>query len=91
MLAARDDGWQPRPFLDSIEIQFGRSLRDQAVDLELGRADVVEQDVAAPLEASRGAPVGGRVLLVAQVAHEPLSPIFVRNFGKEGPVCESGG
>lgn len=31
-----------RPYLDSAEIQMGRSDRDQAVDLELGRADVVE-------------------------------------------------
>jgi ABC-type transport system substrate-binding protein len=31
-----------RPFLDSIEIQMGRSLRDQSADLELGKADVVE-------------------------------------------------
>jgi len=31
-----------RPFLDSIEIQMARSLRDQSVDLELGKADVVE-------------------------------------------------
>jgi hypothetical protein len=31
-----------RPFLDNVEIQFGRALRDQAVDLELGKTDVVE-------------------------------------------------
>jgi peptide/nickel transport system substrate-binding protein len=31
-----------RPYLDSVEIQMGRSDRDQAVDLELGRADLVE-------------------------------------------------
>jgi hypothetical protein len=31
-----------RPFLDSVEIQMARSLRDQSVDLELGRADIVE-------------------------------------------------
>jgi Bacterial extracellular solute-binding proteins, family 5 Middle len=31
-----------RPYLDSIEIQMGRGLRDQATDLELGKADVVE-------------------------------------------------
>ena len=31
-----------RPFLDSVEIVVGRSLRDQSNDLELGRADVVE-------------------------------------------------
>ena len=31
-----------RPFLDTVDIQMGRSLRDQSVDLELGRADIVE-------------------------------------------------
>jgi hypothetical protein len=31
-----------RPYLDSIEIQMGRPLRDQSTDLELGKADVVE-------------------------------------------------
>ena len=31
-----------RPFLDTIEVTMGRPLRDQSIDLELGRADVVE-------------------------------------------------
>src|ERR1700685_2584099 len=31
-----------RPFLDAVEIQMGRSLRDQSVDLELRKADIVE-------------------------------------------------
>ena len=31
-----------RPFLDRVEIQMGRSPRDQALDFELGKADVVE-------------------------------------------------
>src|ERR1039457_1873084 len=31
-----------RPYLDSIDIQMGRPLRDQSTDLELGKADVVE-------------------------------------------------
>ena len=42
VLQARDDGWHPRPFLDRIEVQFNRGLRDQSVDLDLGRADVIE-------------------------------------------------
>ena len=41
-LAANDDCWQGRPFLDSIEIYPHRSLRDQWLDLSVGRADVVE-------------------------------------------------
>lgn len=31
-----------RPFLDSVEIALGRALRDQSIDLELGKADVIE-------------------------------------------------
>ena len=40
--AANDDYWGGRPFLDAIDIQFGRAPRDQLADLELGRADIVE-------------------------------------------------
>jgi len=42
VLAANDDYWGGRPFLDSIEITFGRAPRDQALDLQLGRADVIQ-------------------------------------------------
>jgi peptide/nickel transport system substrate-binding protein len=31
-----------RPFLNSVEVQLGRPLRDQASDLEMGKADMVE-------------------------------------------------
>ena len=31
-----------RPFVDSVEITLGRPLRDQSIDLESGKADVVE-------------------------------------------------
>jgi peptide/nickel transport system substrate-binding protein len=31
-----------RPFVDRVEIQMGRPLRDQAGDLDLGKADIVE-------------------------------------------------
>ncbi len=41
-LAANDSCWQGRPFLDKIEIEGHRSIRDQALDLSVGRADVIE-------------------------------------------------
>lgn len=41
-LAANDEYWGGRPFLDSIELQMGRALRDQSIDLELGKADLAE-------------------------------------------------
>jgi peptide/nickel transport system substrate-binding protein len=41
-LAANDDCWQGRPFLDTIQIFPHRAVRDQWLDLGVGRADVVE-------------------------------------------------
>jgi peptide/nickel transport system substrate-binding protein len=42
VLMANDDYWGGRPYLDQIEITTGKGQRDQLIDLELGRADVVE-------------------------------------------------
>jgi ABC-type transport system substrate-binding protein len=39
---ANEDYWGGRPFLDAVEVQLGRALRDQLADLELAQADVVE-------------------------------------------------
>lgn len=50
-LAAHERYWGGRPYLDSIQIQMGRSLADQAVDFQAGRADAVEaglRDLRAP-------------------------------------------
>jgi ABC-type transport system substrate-binding protein len=41
-LEAFDAYWGGRPFLDSVEVRMSRPLRDQALDLELGKADVIE-------------------------------------------------
>jgi len=41
-LAADEDCWRGRPFLDSIEIEMGKSFREQMTALELGKADLVE-------------------------------------------------
>jgi peptide/nickel transport system substrate-binding protein len=41
-LAAVDDAWQGRPFLNTVEILGGRSVRNQWLDITSGRADVVE-------------------------------------------------
>ncbi len=39
---ANESCWQGRPFIDQIVISANRSVRDQWMDLTLGRADVVE-------------------------------------------------
>jgi ABC-type transport system substrate-binding protein len=46
MLTTNDEYWQGRPFLDSVEVTIRRSERDQALDFEVGRADLVEVGVA---------------------------------------------
>jgi hypothetical protein len=51
LFEANEDHPAGRPFLDAIDLQMGRPLREQLLDLELGRADVVE----IPLEESRRA------------------------------------
>ena len=51
-LISSDESWAGRPFIDGIEVEFGKSLREQALALELGRADMVE---AAPEAASASA------------------------------------
>jgi ABC-type oligopeptide transport system substrate-binding subunit len=48
-LAANEENWAGRPFVDAIEFEFGKSLRDQAIALELDKTDVIE---AAPQAAS---------------------------------------
>ena len=42
MLAANEDYWGGRAFVDAIEVRMGRGLRDQLVDLEIGKTDVAE-------------------------------------------------
>jgi peptide/nickel transport system substrate-binding protein len=46
VFAANDDYWAGRPYLDTIEFEMGRGLRDQAVDFDLGKADIVELTAA---------------------------------------------
>jgi peptide/nickel transport system substrate-binding protein len=41
-LAAFEDSWAGRPFVDAVDIEFGKSLRDQAIALELDKTDIIE-------------------------------------------------
>jgi peptide/nickel transport system substrate-binding protein len=41
-LAANEESWVGRPFVNGVEIEFGKSLRDQAIALELDKADIIE-------------------------------------------------
>ena len=50
-LTANENCWQGRPFADAMEIRVHRPVREQWLDLSVGRADVVE----VPAEALRQA------------------------------------
>jgi ABC-type transport system substrate-binding protein len=41
-LTARDDYWGGRAFVDAIEIEMGKSFREQIIALDLGRVDAIE-------------------------------------------------
>jgi len=42
MLAANDDCWAGRPFVDTVELRPRRTIRDQWLDWSVGKADIVE-------------------------------------------------
>jgi hypothetical protein len=71
---AEDGAAGGRPFLDSVEILLGRPLREQSIDLELGKADLVE---LGPSELRR-TPAGRKVWTSAPV--RVLSLVFSPRF-----------
>ena len=79
VLQANEDYWDGRPFVDSIEIQMGRASRDELLDLELGKADVVELD---PAEARRAQQEGKKIWTSA-----PVELLCLR-FGPNRPAVQ---
>jgi len=73
-LTANEDYWRGRPFLDGIEIEMGKSFRDQLTALELGRVDLVE---VALEQAHRVSLEGRRIVSSAPV--ELLALVFTRD------------
>jgi peptide/nickel transport system substrate-binding protein len=41
-LVANEESWSGRPFVDAVDLELGRSMRDQAIALELGKTDLIE-------------------------------------------------
>ncbi|HTT25143.1 MAG TPA: ABC transporter substrate-binding protein [Candidatus Sulfotelmatobacter sp.] len=72
-LAAQEDCWRGRPFLDAVEIEFGRSFRDQATALDVGKADMIE---VAPEQAHHFSPAKDRLERSAPV--ELMALVFAR-------------
>lgn len=78
ILAAEEEHWLGRPFLDGIEIEMGRNLRDQMASLELGKAELVE---VAPEQMHRVSPERFRVGHSAAI--ELLAVIFTREIASQ--------
>jgi ABC-type transport system substrate-binding protein len=73
-LAAEENCWRGRPFLDAIEVEMGKSFRDQMTALELGKSDLVE---VAPEQSHRTSQEGRR--LVSSAPLELLALFFTRD------------
>ena len=84
--AARDDSPTGRPFVDSVEVQMGRSAKQRLLDLELGNADLAE----IPAEDARLAAAHG-VRLGTSRLEELMALYFVsgRPGGEDGRVRQA--
>jgi peptide/nickel transport system substrate-binding protein len=77
-LAADEDCWHGRPFLDGMEIEMGRSYREQSIAFDSGKAELIE----VPAEQLHRASIEGRnlwssspfELLALLFAHDANTP-----------------
>ena len=76
-VAANEEYWRGRPFLDEIEIEMGRGFRDQMTAFDLRKADLVEvapEQTHRFLQEGRGLTSSPRIELLALVfSREPSS------------------
>jgi ABC-type transport system substrate-binding protein len=73
-LAADENYWGGRAFVDAIEIDLGQATRDQLIALDLGKADIAEVSVE---QSRRAATEGRRVVSSAPI--DLLALIFARD------------
>lgn len=73
-LAANDDYWHGRPFVDAVQVSFGVGEREQLLALDLGKADIAEVQP----EGIRRARAEGRTVFTSQPA-ELLALAFARD------------
>lgn len=71
-LAANEDYSGGRPFVDSIAIEMGRSVKDRLLDLELGKTDVTE----IPPEQARSASAQG-IRVSTSEPNELVAVVFI--------------
>jgi len=74
LLAAREDYWGGRAFLDAIEIEMGKSFREQMIAFDLGKAQVVE---VTPEQVHRAVAEGRRIDSSAPI--ELIALVFSRD------------
>ena len=72
-LAAYEESWAGRPFLDAVEVEFGKSLRDQSIALDLGKTDVI------------AAPASGSQRLRTSLPVELMALVFSANSKAQDP------
>jgi len=77
LLAAHEQHWAGRPFLDAVEVRMGRNFHDQAQDAQTGQEDVTELPVT---EVRRARQRGDVVALSA-----PLETLVLRWNGARPP------
>jgi peptide/nickel transport system substrate-binding protein len=53
LLSAYEGYWGGRPFVDFVELLMGRGYRDQSIDLDLGKADLVELAIGSARRAAQ--------------------------------------
>lgn len=79
-LAANEESWAGRPFVDAVEIEFGKSLHDQSIALELDKADIIELAPQASIEAHQNGASSSSSLPV-----ELLALVFSANSKAQDP------
>jgi ABC-type transport system substrate-binding protein len=87
-LAAYEDSWAGRPFVDALEIEFGKSLRDQAIALELDKADIIEatpQATNAPGDGLQRPGTSSSSSLSSSLPVELLALVFSSNSRAQDP------
>lgn len=77
-VAANEEYWRGRPFLDEIEIEMARSFRDQMTAFELHKADLIEvapEQTHRFLQEGRGLTSSQRIELLALVFSREASSV----------------
>ena len=80
-LNANEQYWAGRPFLDAVQVEFGRNNHELMVWLDVGKADVVE---VAPENIHRA--VAENRLVMSSKPEELIALVFARDPGSEDEI-----